>query len=71
MGCKTEDGKQIEEVYSYNDSEDGSTIVVPTTSQYEELSGDNKNSVRLVQIRIPASATTEDGRNWLNLVQNT
>lgn len=70
IGCKAEDGEHIEEVYSYNDSEDGSAIVVPTTSQYEEIVGEEKNSVRLVQIRIPASAT-DDGRNWLNLVQNT
>ncbi|XP_046602152.1 zinc finger protein 300 isoform X1 [Neodiprion pinetum] len=70
MGCKTEAAEHIEEVYSYNDGEDGSTIVVPTTSEYEEIAEDNKNSVRLVHIRIPASAA-DDGRNWLNLVQNT
>ncbi|XP_012265939.1 zinc finger protein ZFP2-like isoform X2 [Athalia rosae] len=69
MGCKAEDSEHVEEVYSYNESEDGSTIVVPTTSHYEEIVGD-KNSVRLVQIRIPASATG-DGRNWLNLVQTS
>ena len=70
MECKSGDGEQqVEEVF-YNTGEDGQTIVVPGTSNYQEIVGDNKNSVRLVQIRIPASSSG-DARSWLSLVQNT
>ncbi|XP_078035837.1 uncharacterized protein LOC144469440 [Augochlora pura] len=70
MECKEEDTEQVEEVYNYNESEDGETIVVPTTSEYKEMGEDDKNAVRLVQIRFPTSVTAE-GRSWLSLVQNT
>lgn len=60
---KTE-SNQVETVYTYNDSEEGETIVVPSVSQ-----GEDKN-VRLVQIRFPTSVDGE-GKNWLSLVQNT
>ncbi|KAF3424864.1 hypothetical protein E2986_05590 [Frieseomelitta varia] len=69
MECKTEDSEQVEEVYNYNETEDGETIVVPTTSEYKEVEED-KNAVRLVQIRFPTSVDGE-GRSWLSLVQNT
>lgn len=65
-GVKTESVEQVEEVYTYNENEEGETIVVPTTTEYKEIT-DDKN-VRLVQIRFPSS---EDGRSWLSLVQNT
>ncbi|XP_076644623.1 uncharacterized protein LOC143354426 [Halictus rubicundus] len=68
--CKEEDTEQVEEVYNYNESEDGETIVVPTTSEYKDMGEDDKNAVRLVQIRFPTSVTAE-GRSWLSLVQNT
>lgn len=69
MNCKddTETVEHVEEVYNYNDAEEGETIVVPTTSEYKEM--DDKN-VRLVQIRFPSSVSG-DGRSWLSLVQNT
>lgn len=70
MECKEEDGEQVEEVYNYNAGEDGETIVVPATSEYKEMGGDEKNAVRLVQIRFPTSVSGE-GRSWLSLVQNT
>ncbi|XP_032667216.1 zinc finger protein 676-like isoform X2 [Odontomachus brunneus] len=65
--CKndTETVEHVEEVYNYNETEEGETIVVPATSEYKEI--DEKN-VRLVQIRFPSSG---DGRSWLSLVQNT
>lgn len=69
MECKTEDSEQVEEVYNYNETEDGETIVVPTTSEYKEAE-EEKNAVRLVQIRFPTSVGGE-GRSWLSLVQNT
>ncbi|KAG7210531.1 hypothetical protein KM043_012051 [Ampulex compressa] len=69
MECKTEDSEQTEEVYNYNETEEGETIVVPATSEYKEMVED-KNPVRLVQIRFPASVGGE-GRSWLSLVQNT
>lgn len=69
MECKTEDPEQVEEVYNYNETEDGEAIVVPTTSGYKEM-GEEKNAVRLVQIRFPSSVGGE-GRSWLSLVQNT
>lgn len=67
--CKTnaETVEHVEEVYNYNETEEGETIVVPTTSEYKEM--DDKN-VRLVQIRFPSSVSG-DGRSWLSLVQNT
>lgn len=71
MECKPEDcEQQVEEVYSYNTNEDGETIVVPASSDFKEIVGDKKNSVRLVQIRIPSSSAGE-ARSWLSLVQNT
>ncbi|XP_015592351.1 zinc finger protein 37 [Cephus cinctus] len=70
MECKTEGSEQVEEVYGYNESEDGETIVVPASSEYKEIVADSKGAVRLVQIRIPSSANGE-GRSWLNIVQNT
>ena len=69
LECKVEDSEQVEEVYNYNETEDGETIVVPTTSEYKEM-GDEKNAVRLVQIRFPSSVSGET-RSWLSLVQNT
>ncbi|PBC32972.1 Zinc finger protein [Apis cerana cerana] len=69
MECKVEDSEQVEEVYNYNETEDGETIVVPTISEYKEEE-DEKNAVRLVQIRFPTSVGGE-GRSWLSLVQNT
>lgn len=66
--CKGEDSEQVEEVYNYNESEDGETIMVPATAEYKE--GEEKNAVRLVQIRFPTSVGG-DGRSWLSLVQNT
>ncbi|XP_076620715.1 uncharacterized protein LOC143341634 isoform X2 [Colletes latitarsis] len=69
MECKPEDAEQVEEIYNYNESDDRETIVVPATSEYKEM-GDDKNSVRLVQIRFPTSVGGE-GRSWLSLVQNT
>lgn len=67
--CKndTETVEHVEEVYNYNETEEGETIVVPATSEYKEI--DEKN-VRLVQIRFPSSVSG-DGRSWLSLVQNT
>ncbi|XP_012273310.1 zinc finger protein 436 isoform X2 [Orussus abietinus] len=70
MECKPDDSEHVEEVYSYNDSEESETVVVPATSDYKEIVGDSQKAVRLVQIRIPSSSTGE-GRSWLNLVQNT
>ncbi|OAD54534.1 hypothetical protein WN48_06643 [Eufriesea mexicana] len=69
MECKAEDSEQVEEVYNYNETEDGETIVVPNTSEYKEVEED-KNPVRLVQIRFPTSVGGES-RSWLSLVQNT
>ncbi|CAK9822982.1 Zinc finger protein 235 [Anthophora retusa] len=69
MECKNEDSEQVEEVYNYNETEDGETIIVPTTSEYKDVE-DEKNAVRLVQIRFPTSVGGE-GRSWLSLVQNT
>lgn len=69
MECKHEDTDQVEEVYSYNDSEEGETVV-PNPTEYKEIVEENKNAVRLVQIRFPASVSDE-GRSWLSLVQNT
>lgn len=69
MDCKAEDGEPVEEVYNYAETEDVETIVVPTTSEYKEEE-DDKNAVRLVQIRFPSSVGGE-GRSWLSLVQNT
>lgn len=69
LECKAEDSEQVEEVYNYNETEDGETIVVPTTSEYKEVEED-KNAVRLVQIRFPTSVGGES-RSWLSLVQNT
>lgn len=66
---KSEDGEnktdsnQVETIYTYNENEEGETIVVPSVSQ------DDKN-VRLVQITFPTSVDGE-GRSWLSLVQNT
>ncbi|XP_012234087.1 zinc finger protein ZFP2-like isoform X2 [Linepithema humile] len=59
--CKTDTADQVETVYTYNENEEGETIVVPTTVE-------DKN-VRLVQIRFPS--TEGEGRSWLSLVQNT
>lgn len=56
------DTNQVEAVYTYNENEEGETIVVPSQ-------GDDKN-VRLVQITFPTSVDGE-GRSWLSLVQNT
>ncbi|XP_076680788.1 uncharacterized protein LOC143375490 isoform X3 [Andrena cerasifolii] len=69
LECKVEDSEQVEEVYNYNETEDGETIVVPSTSEYKEM-GDEKNAVRLVQIRFPSSVSGKT-RSWLSLVQNT
>ncbi|CAK9811836.1 Zinc finger protein 235 [Anthophora quadrimaculata] len=69
MECKNEDSEQVEEVYNYNETEDGETIIVPATSEYKDVE-DEKNAVRLVQIRFPTSVGGE-GRSWLSLVQNT
>lgn len=55
---------QVETIYTYNENEEGETIVVPSVSQ-----GEDKN-VRLVQITFPTSVDGE-GRSWLSLVQNT
>lgn len=67
--CKPGDDtvEHVEEVYNYNETEEGETIVVPT-SEYKEIDGDK--NVRLVQIRFPSSVSG-DGRSWLSLVQNT
>lgn len=64
---KPEVTDQVETVYTYNENEEGETIVVPSVSQYKE--GEDKN-VRLVQIRFPTTVDGE-GRSWLSLVQNT
>ncbi|KAG5325811.1 ZN235 protein, partial [Pseudoatta argentina] len=60
--CKVE--TEVETVYTYNENEEGETIVVPSASQEED------KNVRLVQIRFPTSVDGE-GRSWLSLVQNT
>ncbi|KYN32876.1 hypothetical protein ALC56_12829 [Trachymyrmex septentrionalis] len=60
--CKVE--TKVETVYTYNENEEGETIVVPSASQEED------KNVRLVQIRFPTSVDGE-GRSWLSLVQNT
>jgi len=63
IDCKSnEETNEEETVYTYNENEEGETIIVPSTSQ-----GEDKN-VRLVQIRFPT--TNEEGKSWLNLVQN-
>nr|XP_050856936.1 zinc finger protein 724-like [Vespula vulgaris]XP_050856943.1 zinc finger protein 724-like [Vespula vulgaris]XP_050856953.1 zinc finger protein 724-like [Vespula vulgaris] len=67
--CKNEDTDQVEEVYTYNDNEEGETVV-PNPAEYKEIVEEKKNAVRLVQIRFPSSVS-EDGRSWLSLVQNT
>lgn len=59
--------EQVETVYTYNETEEGETIVVPATANYKDI--EDKN-VRLVQIRFPSSVDGE-GRSWLSLVQNT
>lgn len=59
-----------DELYSYQEGNHKETILLPGTSNYKQIIGDNKNSVRLVQIRIPTSSAG-DGRSWLNLVQST
>lgn len=69
MECKTEDSEQAEEVYNNYETEEGETIVVSEASEYKEIT-DEKNAVRLVQIRFPSSVGGE-GRSWLSLVQNT
>lgn len=70
MECKTEVPEQVEEVYNYDAAcEEEGTIVVPATTEYKEM-GEEKNAVRLVQIRFPSSVGGE-GRSWLSLVQNT
>lgn len=56
---------EVETIYAYNENDVGETIVVPSASQ-----GEDKNEVRLVQIRFPTSVD-RDGRSWLSLVQNT
>lgn len=61
--CKAETVDQVETVYTYNETEEGETIVVPATTV------EDKN-VRLVQIRFPTNVEGE-GRSWLSLVQNT
>lgn len=59
--CKNETAHEVETVYTYDENEEGETIVVPATTV------EDKN-VRLVQIRFP---TVEgEGRSWLSLVQN-
>ncbi|XP_011157841.1 zinc finger protein 2 homolog [Solenopsis invicta] len=67
-GEVTDDDKtiinQVETVYTYNETEEGETIVIPSSSQ-----GNEKN-MRLVQIRFPTSVDGES-KNWLSLVQNT
>lgn len=67
-----EEGEEadVEELYSYEEENHKETIVLPGTSNYKQIIGDSKNSVRLVQIRIPTSSAG-DGRSWLNLVQST
>lgn len=60
--CKTE-VDEVETVYTYDENEEGETIVIPSSSQGEE------KNVRLVQI-FPASGDGE-GKNWLSLVQST
>lgn len=65
--CKPE-SEQPQEVYSYNDNDEGETIVVPATTDYKDIIGDNKNQVRLVQIRIQ-SGNGADEKGWLSLVQ--
>lgn len=67
MECKSGNAEQVEEVYNYNENEEGETIVVPATTEYKDM--EDKN-VRLVQIRFPSSVNG-DGRSWLSLVQNT
>ncbi|XP_014601679.1 PREDICTED: zinc finger protein 2 homolog [Polistes canadensis] len=66
---KNEETNQVEEVYTYNDSEEGETVV-PHPAEYKEIVEDKKHSVRLVQIKFPSSVS-EEGRSWLSLVQNT
>lgn len=66
---KNEETNQVEEVYAYNDSEEGETVV-PHPAEYKEIVEEKKHSVRLVQIKFP-SAVSEEGRSWLSLVQNT
>jgi hypothetical protein len=61
--CKTQTADQVETVYTYNENEEGETIVVPATTV------EDKN-VRLVQIRFPSTVEGES-RSWLSLVQNT
>jgi len=60
--CKTED--QVGTVYTYNENEEGETIIVPASTTVED------KNVRLVQIRFPSTVEGE-GRSWLSLVQNT
>ncbi|XP_043278917.1 zinc finger protein 436-like isoform X2 [Venturia canescens] len=70
LDCKSDEtDQQVEQVYGYNTNEDGETIVVPSTSNYKEIVTD-KNSVRVVQIRIPPAVNGEPSR-WLSIVQNT
>ncbi|XP_011256418.1 zinc finger protein 431 isoform X1 [Camponotus floridanus] len=66
--CKTEAVEQVETVYTYNENDEGETIVVPATTDYKEIVEDK--NVRLVQIRFPSSVDGE-GRSWLSLVPNT
>ncbi|XP_034934486.1 zinc finger protein 568-like [Chelonus insularis] len=68
--CKRETNEQDEQVYSYNTGDETETIVVPTTTDYKNLISNNKNKVRLVQIRIPPDSGVE-GKSWLSLVQNS
>lgn len=65
--CKAESVERVEEVYNYNENEEGETIVIPAATEYKEM--EDKN-VRLVQIKFPSSVGG-DGRSWLSLVQNT
>ncbi|XP_015175419.1 PREDICTED: zinc finger protein 2 homolog [Polistes dominula] len=68
--CQNDETNQVEEVYTYNDSEEGETAV-PHPAEYKEIVEEEKHSaVRLVQIKFPSSVS-EEGRRWLSLVQNT